>query len=811
MSKLEEHKEKSEKLKLNIHGMTCASCAAKIENTLNNLEGIGVANVNLGLENAYIEFNPSKLSYKEIINSINKIGYKATLNRSELYLKNDINMNEIDSFRTKIKSMKGIDEVYFFPEKKSIVVYYNPELISNSQIKRSMKQMGYLVTEKLSELELREREKDIEIKNMRNRFIISVILAIPIIILTYLNIMPEYLNRWILLFLTTPLEFIVGFRFLKGAVLALSHKSTNMDVLIFLGTGTAYIYSTIITIIGLPFSVYFDAVALILSFIYLGKYLEAYTKRKSSDAIKKLMKLQAKTARIIRNGIELDISIDEVEIGDIIIIKPGEKVPVDGTIIEGKSSIDESMITGESIPVEKNVDDKVIGGTINQRGLLKIRTDKIGENTILSQIIKLVEQAQSRKAPIQKIADKVASIFVPIVVGVAIITFFLWTFFGVGIVLNPYTFALERFVAVVVVACPCAMGLAVPTAILVSSGKGAQNGIIIKGGESLELAHKINTIVFDKTGTLTKGDPEVIDIINFNSSEKDIIFYAGSAEKGSEHPLGNAIIKKAKELGVSLIEPSELEAFPGLGIKSKINGHEILLGNENLIQKYGINYSEIKNNIEKLQQEGKTVVVLLLDYKLIGLIAIADPVKKYSEIAVNELKKKGISIVMLTGDNKITGNAIASKLGIDHVLSEVLPSEKAAEIKKLQDEGQIVAMVGDGINDAPALAQADVGIAMGSGTDIAIESGDIILINNDIRNVVSAINLSKKTIIKIKQNLFWAFIYNIILIPLAAGIIYSSTGFIIPPGLSAMFMAFSSVTVVSNSLLLKRYNPKLKE
>ncbi|MBD3226596.1 MAG: heavy metal translocating P-type ATPase [Candidatus Lokiarchaeota archaeon] len=791
--------------------MTCASCVSKVEKTLKSLNGVNKANVNLGLENAYVEFNPRNLSYKDIIKSINESGYKASLNKSEFLFDENITDSEIKELKEITENIKGIDESFVYPNKNSIMIFFNPEAITTSQFIKIMKQEGFKLREKLSSLEIQEKEKEKEINRMRNLFIASLALSIPIIILTFIPILPELINRWILLILATPLEFLVGYKFLKGAVASLRHGSANMDVLVFLGTGTAYVYSTIGTILNFSGMLYFEAVAMILSFIYLGKYLEAYTKRKSSEAIKKLMNLQAKSARVIRDGNEINIPIDDIELGDIAIIKPGEKVPVDGTIIEGTSSIDESMITGESIPVKKEVGDEVIGSTINQSGFLKVKTEKIGDDTVLSQIIKLVKQAQSQKAPIQKVADRVAGIFVPVVISIALLSFFLWFLLGGGVVLSPLSFAIERFVAVVVVACPCAMGLAVPTAILVSSGKGAQNGILIKGGESLELAHKIQTVVFDKTGTLTKGEPQVMDIIRQGISEKELLFYAATAEKGSEHPLGNAIIEKADELNIKIKDPSDLKAILGMGISAKVDEKSILIGNERLMDKFGVNISSKHETIRKLQNKGKTVVIIAIDNNLVGIISIADPIKDYSEMAISALQKMGLEIIMITGDNKKTGEAIAEKLGINRVLSEVLPSDKASEIKTLQDKNKIVAMVGDGINDAPALAQADVGIAMGSGTDIAIETGDIILMTSDIRNVVAAINLSKKTMSKIKQNLFWAFFYNIILIPLAAGVLFTLAGLIIPPGLSALFMAFSSVSVVSNSLLIRRYNPQMEK
>jgi len=601
-----------------------------------------------------------------------------------------------------------------------------------------------------------------------------------------------------------------------------------MDVLVVLGTTTAYFYSvytlilafikflfpTALLIIG---NTFFEASAMINMFILLGKYLEVFAKGKSSEAIKKLMGLQANTAVIIRDSKEYEVPINEVDVGDIILVKPGEKIPVDGEIIEGKTQIDESMISGESFPVVKSEGAQVIGGTLNKTGLIKFRTLNVGKDTVLSRIIKLVEDAQGEKAPIQRLADKVASIFVPIVISIAVGVFIFWLILGPIIsTMITYEWALLAFTSVVVVACPCAMGLAIPTAMLVGSGKGAETGILIKGGESLETSHKIQSIIFDKTGTLTKGEPEVTDVYSLRGDKVEIIQLAASLERGSEHPIAEAILKHAKKEEISLNEPKEFEDISGFGIKAKVNGNLVTIGNERLMKMSSIDISSIRNALLDYQNQGKTVIIVAKDDEVLGIIAVADPLKDNSKETIESLKEMGIEISLLTGDNRETAHAIAKSLNIDRVFSEVLPADKSNEVKKLQAEGKIVAMVGDGINDAPALAQANVGIAMGSGTDIAIETGDIVLMRNDLRNVVAAINLSKKTVQKMKLNLMWAFLYNSLSIPIAAGIFVPLflvlTGSIIfmPPGLAALAMAMSSVSVVTNSLLLKRFEPRLK-
>ena len=735
------------KIIISISGMHCASCAQKIESALKKLNGVTKVNVNFATEKATVEFDEIIINESEINNCVKQLGYQV--------------------------------------------------------IKETEHDVGKFVDK---EKEVREKE----IKNLRALFLISLILSIPIFILSFpelFKIEIPYQNL-ILLFLATPVQFIVGYRFYKGTSSALKARTANMDTLIAVGTSSAYFYSTIVTLIpAFGNYVYFDTSAIIITFIILGKWLEAITKGKASEAIKKLIGLQPKTATIIRNGKEIQISIKDVVVGDIVIVKPGQKIPLDGIIIEGFSSVDESMITGESIPVEKKKGDKIIGATINKHGSFKFKATKIGKDTVLNQIIKLVEEAQGSKAPIQRLSDKVSGYFVPTVIIIALISFFLWYFvFG-----QSFIFALNNFIAVLIIACPCALGLATPTAIMVGSGKGAENGILIKSAEALENAHKLTTIIFDKTGTLTEGRPKVTDILATDQSDKkEILKYAAIAEKSSEHPLAEAIINKAKEEKIKIPDANFFEAIPGYGILAKHNRNIIFLGNKSLMKKHKIKIDRrLEKKIISLENEGKTVIILALNKRIVGLVAVADTLKEFSKKAVKKLQDIGKEVIMITGDNKRTANAIAKQIGIDEVLAEVLPEDKEKEISKLQKRGKIVAMVGDGVNDAPALAKADIGIAIGAGTDVVLETGQIILIKNDLRDVVTAIDLSNYTIKKIKQNLFWAFFYNSIGIPIAAGLLYPFTGFLLNPIIAGIAMVFSSVSVVSNSLLMKRYKKKL--
>jgi len=681
----------------------------------------------------------------------------------------------------------------------------------------SVAKTGYTLEleEKSESVEKEEKEK--EQKDLRNKVVVSLTAGALILWGSFPGIMntaPAILqNFWVQFLLATPVQFWAGSAFYRATVPALRHRTANMDTLVALGTTVAYLYSVMVTIfpqvtksIGIHPEPYFDVATLVIGLILLGRYFEARAKGQTSEAIKILIGLQAKTARIVRAGKELDIPIDQVQIGDVIRVRPGEKIPVDGVITEGESSIDESMITGESIPVDKADGDTVVGSTMNKSGTFTYKATKVGSDTMLAQIIKLVQEAQGSKAPIQRLADVISSYFVPIVIMLAFATFGIWYVFGGD---SAFLFALLNTVAVLIIACPCAMGLATPTAIMVGTGKGAELGILIKDAESLETAHKINTVVFDKTGTLTKGEPEVTDIVSVNKLKNDeILRLAATIEKGSEHSLAEAIINEAKKQKVTLGTVKAFEAVPGHGVMGTVGTQRIFLGNRRLMKKERIALTSANKEIDRLENGGKTVMMLAVDEKLVGLVAVADTVKNSAKKGVEALQKLGIETVMITGDNARTAQAIARKVGIDRVLAEVLPDQKEAEVRKLQAEGKKVAMVGDGINDAPALAAADIGIAMGTGTDVAIEAADITLINKDLRSVAYAITLSKKTMRTIKLNLVWAFGYNIILIPVAMGALYPFYGILLNPIFASIAMATSSVSVVSNSLLLKRYNIK---
>ncbi len=651
-----------------------------------------------------------------------------------------------------------------------------------------------------------------ELKNLKRFVIIGLALAIPITFLTYVSLFEMHLNHYILFVLATPMQFWIGWRFYQGTIDAIKHRTTNMDVLIAMGTSAAWLYSSLITFIPgmFPFSeVYFETSAIIIVLILIGRLLEQKTKAKASKAVRKLLDIQPRMAHVLKDGQEVEIPVEKVRLDDIIIIRPGEKIPVDGVVIDGHSSVDQSAITGESIPVSKNVGDEVIGATINKSGMMKIKTTKVGRDTLLSQIIKLVEDAKSSRVPLQRLADKVSSYFVPSVTGIAIASALMWFFVG-GIGL---TFSLLAFVSVIIIACPCALGIATPAALMVGGGKAAENGILIKGGENLEIARKVNAMVFDKTGTLTKGEPSVTDVVSLGEINQDeVLRLAASAEKGSEHPLGVAVVKNAKEKGLAVGEPKSFEAILGHGIKASYGDHVILVGNRKLLQDSGMSIDTADGIMKELEQGGKTATLVSLDKKLVGIIALADTIKENAQDAILELKKLGIKIIMLTGDNQKTAKAIAGKLGIDNVISEVLPGQKESVIQKLKSEGKVVAMVGDGINDAPALATADLGIAIGSGTDVAKETGGIILVKDDLRDVIIAVEISKKTVSKIKQNLFWAFAYNTGLIPIAAGALVPVLGagmYGYLPFLAAGAMAISSATVVGNSLLLGKYKPRI--
>jgi Cu+-exporting ATPase len=736
------------KTTLNIFGMHCASCAMVIENTLKKEEGIKSANVNFASEKLYLELDEDKISIARIQKIIEKLGYKAVKETIE----------------------EGMSD-------------YHKEM------------------------------KEQEIQKLKKRFILALVFSLPIIYMAMGEMlglpMPTIFENYgiIIQFVLATAVIVSCFNIWTSGFKNLFRLTPNMDSLIFIGTVVAYFYSLTISVLMLlgqkiEAHLYYESAALILVFISLGKYLEAITKGKTSEAIKKLIGLQPKEATIIKDNEEIKIPISEVKVGDIILVKPGEKIPVDGIVIDGYSGVDEKAITGESIPVEKKNGDEVIGATINKTGVLKIKATRVGKDIMLAQIIKIVEEAMGSKAPIQLLADKISFYFVPIVIGIAIFAFVIWLLVG-----QPIAFALTVFVAVLIIACPCALGLATPTAVMMGTGLAAKNGILIKSGKALEIARDVNIIIFDKTGTLTKGEPSVTDIVKIKNdiSENSILQIAASVEKNSEHPLAQAIVNKAKEKNLVLSKVERFQTIPGHGVSADLEDRKILFGTRKLMIANQIDPATIEEKMITLENQGKTAMILAQDKDIIGIIAVADTLKEYSKEAVAMLHKMGKKVAMITGDNKRVGQAIAQQVGIDRVLAEVLPQEKSAEIKKLQSEGNIVAMVGDGINDAPALAQADLGIALGSGTDVAMETGEIVLIKDDLRDVITAIDLSKYTFNKIKQNLFWAFFYNIVGIPIAAGILYPFTGWLLNPVIAAAAMAFSSVSVVTNTLLMKRY------
>lgn len=809
-----------------ISGMTCAACSARIERVLGKIDGITSVSVNLATEKMTVDADESKIAVETIIKAVEKAGYKA-----QQQVSNDTKTLKIIGMTcaacaSRIEKVVGkIDGV------KSVSVNVATERLScdidgsktnMAAVRQAVEKAGYKWEEvENSNVDEDKLRKQKEIKILWTKFIISAIFTLPLLYIAMGHMipgvklpMPEIINH-----MKHPLNFaftqialvlpvlIAGWRFYYVGYRALWLRSPNMDSLIAIGTSAAVLYSLYATYqinqghSMFAESLYFETAGVIITLILLGKSLEAVSKGKTGEAIKKLMGLAPKTAIVIKNGVEIETPIDEVMVDDIILVKPGGKIPVDGVVVEGTTAIDEAMLTGESMPVDKKPGDKVYAASINKNGLIQFRATKVGANTALAQIIKLVEDAQSSKAPIAKMADIVSGYFVPIVFGIAVIAFLGWMLAG-----QDFVFALTIFISVLVIACPCALGLATPTAIMVGTGKGAENGILIKGGEALETAHKIHTIVFDKTGTITEGKPEVTDIVTANGIEQNrLLVLAASAEKGSEHPLGEAIVRKAEKENLQLLPVTGFEAQTGRGIKVSVDGLNLFAGNIKLMNEQGISIEGLEAEADRMAGEGKTPMYIAVDGKIAGIVAVADVVKESSAKAIKRLTEMGIEVAMITGDNKRTAEAIAKQVGINRVLSEVLPQDKASEVKKLQAEGKKVAMVGDGINDAPALAQADIGIAIGSGTDVAMESADIVLMHSDLMDVATAIRLSKSTIRNIKQNLFWAFGYNVAGIPIAAGLLYVMGGPLLNPVFAAAAMSLSSVSVLTNALRLKRF------
>ncbi|TQS70523.1 copper-translocating P-type ATPase [Ornithinibacillus gellani] len=798
---------------LQISGMTCTACAARVEKGIKKMAGVNDANVNFALEQLTVQYDAAETDVRAFKEEIERIGYRVIEEKAEF----DISGMTCAACATKIEKsigkMPGVSRANVNFALETISVSYNDKEVQPRDMIARVHKLGYELRPKEDGKEKMDH-KQAEIRKQTRKFIISVILTLPLLwtmvahfsFLSFIYLPDILMNPWFQLALATPVQFIIGAQFYKGAYTSLKNKSANMDVLVALGTSAAYFYSLYLSIewmkagrVGEP-ELYFEASAVIITLILLGKLFEVRAKGKTSQAIQKLLDLQAKTARVVRDGIEQEIPIEDVLEGDTIIVRPGEKIPVDGEIIEGQSAIDESMLTGESIPIDKIPGDTVIGATINKNGSLRVEATKVGKDTALAQIVKVVEDAQGSKADIQRLADKISGVFVPIVVLIAVATFAIWYF-----IVTPGDFrsSLIPMISILVIACPCALGLATPTSIMAGSGRAAEMGMLFKGGEHLENTQSIDTVVLDKTGTVTKGEPTLTDVFAANGfKEKDILQLVGTAESQSEHPLAQAIVKGVKEKQISLLEAEHFEALPGYGIYAEISAQKIYVGTRKLMREQNISLTnETETMMKDLEQEGKTAMLIAVSDKLAGVIAVADTVKETSKEAISRMHKLGLEVIMLTGDNERTAGAIAKQVQIDRVIAEVLPDQKSEQIKQLQAKGKKVAMVGDGINDAPALAMADVGMAVGTGTDIAIEAADITLMRGDLNSVADAFIMSKKTMRNIKENLFFAFIYNTIGIPVAA------IG-LLAPWVAGAAMAFSSVSVVLNALRLQRVDLK---
>ena len=809
-----------------IEGMTCASCAQTVEKATQKLPGMKKSVVNLATEKLSVEYDEAVLSEADIQQAVADAGYTAVSN----LVKKTLNVEGMtcascaQTIEKATQKLPGMQEATVNLATEKLTVNYDPSALNLSDITKAVSEAGYEAHEEVDsseQVDLDQEKKEKHIKNLWTRFLSSAIFTVPLFYISMGTMVglpvPAFMDPNLnplafaitQIILTVPI-MIINREYFEIGFKTLFRGHPNMDSLVALGTSAAFLYSLYGTFMiadgdpGFAHMLYYESAGVILTLITLGKYFEAVSKGKSSEAIKKLMGLAPKTARVMRNGVEEEISIDEVQVGDTIVVRPGEKLPVDGKIISGSTAIDESMLTGESIPVEKKQGDEVIGASINKTGSFQYEATKVGKDTALSQIVKLVEEAQGSKAPIAKLADKISGIFVPVVIGLSIISGLGWYFIG-G---ESLTFALTIAISVLVIACPCALGLATPMAIMVGTGKGAENGVLIKSADALESTGKVDTIVFDKTGTITEGEPVVTDIVTANGiNAQELLKFAASAELGSEHPLGEAIVRDAKEKELELFEAGDFNAIPGHGIEVTIEGRHLYLGNKKLMDENNISLQELASTSDRLAEQGKTPMYISMDNKLAGIIAVADTVKENSVLAIERLHKMGIEVAMITGDNKRTADAIAKQVGIDRILSEVLPEDKADEVIKLQEEGKKVAMVGDGINDAPALAQSDVGIAIGSGTDVAMESADIVLMRSDLMDVPTAVELSKSTIKNIKENLFWAFGYNTLGIPIAMGILHLFGGPLLNPMFAAAAMSLSSVSVVLNASRLKRFKP----
>ncbi|GAA0839927.1 heavy metal translocating P-type ATPase [Bifidobacterium pullorum subsp. gallinarum] len=797
------------KTSLQLTGMTCAACANRIEKSLSKMEGVQEANVNFALEKASVTFDPKVVTVQQMEEKIQKLGYGTAKETVDLQLIGMYCAACAAKIEKVVSRMPGVSEANVNFAMETARVEYNPAEVSLGDIQQRVEKLGYQAVSKRETLDQEGHRKE-AITKQKRKLLISAILSLPLLwaMVSHFSFtswiwMPDlFMNPWFQLALATPVQFYIGKQFYVGAYKALRNKSANMDVLVALGTSAAYFYSLYLTIdwaaagasVHHGPEMYYETSAVLITLVIMGKLFESMAKGRTSEAIKTLMGLQAKTALVVRDGQEITIPIEQVMVGDLVLVKPGEKIPVDGKVVEGTSAVDESMLTGESIPVEKKAGDAVIGATMNKNGRLTLEATKVGKETALAQIIKVVEEAQGSKAPIQRVADVISGIFVPIVVGIAVVAFLVWFFW---VTPGNFAHALEIAIAILVIACPCALGLATPTSIMAGSGRAAELGVLFKGGEHLESTHKIDTIILDKTGTVTKGKPELTDVEVNEIDEELFLRLVGSAEKSSEHPLAEAIVAGIEARGIQLPAVEHFEAVPGYGIRANVEGHEVLVGTRKLMAQHNVAIDSVLARMSELETEGKTAMLTAVDGRYAGLVAVADTIKETSRAAVARLKQMGIEVIMITGDNERTAQAIAKQVGIDHVLAEVLPEGKADEVKKLQQQGKKVAMVGDGINDAPALAVADIGMAIGTGTDVAMEAADVTLMKGDLNSIPDAIYMSRKTMSNIRQNLFWALGYNSLGIPIAA------IG-LLAPWVAGAAMALSSVSVVLNALRLQR-------
>lgn len=803
---------------IRIKGMHCATCTDTVKEALLSLKGVKDARVNLATEKATFVYDPKVLSMDDIEKAVKESGYEVAKDEISLTIGGMHCATCALTVQDSLKEVPGVFDAKVNFALGKAMVGYDSSIAGQADLRKAVEEAGYKVLEVqgvLAEKLAREREQ----KDGFNALVLATIFSVPIAAISMTfdlwpsGLLSESTRNYLLLILSIPVQFYAGLRYYRGTYWAIRNRRANMDTLVVLGTTSAWIYSLIVTLfpgVVSTHGVYFDTSAVIITLVLAGKYLELRSRGATSEAIVKLMGLQPPSAIAIKDGAEVEVGIEDLMVGDVVIAKPGERIPVDGEIVTGKTSVDESLVTGESIPSEKSPGDQVTGGTVNLTGVVRVKATRVGRNTTLAQIVKLVEDAQSTKAPIERVADKVAGVFVPIVMIVAVSTFLFWYFIGSSVwdVGDVLSFSLTAFVAVLVIACPCALGLATPTAIVVGTGRGAQMGVLIKDAAALETAHRLTTVLFDKTGTLTVGEPKVVRTALANGiTEKDLLYYAGSAEKGSEHVLSRAVISAADRMGIQLTTPETSEVIPGEGVSASMAGHAISIGNRRLAQRLEVDLGTLDSEMTRMEQDGITVVFVLADRKVLGLIGIADTIKPDAKEAVMALRSLSLKTVMITGDNERTARAIAGQAGIDDFRAQVLPAEKANAVKTFQAKGEVVAMVGDGINDAPALAQADIGIAIGTGTDIALESGNIVLIGEDLKGVVLAIKLSRRTFRKIRENLFWALIYNTASIPIAAGVLYPLTHTLLSPMIAAGAMALSSVSVVTNASLLKRYKP----